>query len=753
MNKFDRNTTISFTPQSLTADGRPFFPMMGELHFSRVPAADWGAELRAMKAGGIDLVSLYVIWIHHEEVENQFDFTGDRDLRRFLLEVQKAGLHAVLRIGPWAHGEVRNGGFPDWLLAKAEQDHFRVRSDDAGYLQYAKRFYEKIYEQARGLFLKDDGPVLGVQIENEYGHCGGLGGEEGEQHMRTLLKMAREIGYDVPIYTATGWGGAVTGGMIPVMGGYCEAPWDQRLTPIEPSGNYIFTAERNDHAIGSDHGLGEDITFDMSRFPYLTAELGGGLQVTRHRRPVAAARDIGAMSLVKLGSGVTLLGYYMYHGGTNPEGKLTTLQESRETGYPNDLPVKSYDFNAPIREFGQMSDTFREIRLLSLFAHDFGERLCEMPYVAQPGNPSHPEDLLSLRSAVRMIPEARQEQAPEGYLFVNNMQRGRRMAPHRAVTLRACGADGSEVFAFPETVDIHDGDYFFFPFGMRMGGTLLRSATATPLCILHRKDEEIYVFYEQPGIPAHYNLAGELRGARILTISRTEALRANKILVHGEEYLAVTGGTGEEDPFLLHPESERGELVEAAAAADADAENPAYELIWSCAGESRPSFATFPALPEIPEGFEAVAAGEGSFQPYRYRKTLQPCAAAQIHRQERGACSVILKTVPEPEEVSVREVILQMDVQAESGEAYWNGRLVHDCFCTGQPWEIGCRRFLKDMPEQAPGEKELKLDLKLSALRKGDPIYLEKWPEAADSEQGACDISDFCVSVRYSIKI
>ena len=67
--------------------------------------------------------------------------------------------------------------------------------------------------------------------------------------MKRLEKMARETGFDVPLYTATGWGGAVTAGLLPVMGGYCEAPWDPRITEIEPSGNYVFTYERNDHAI------------------------------------------------------------------------------------------------------------------------------------------------------------------------------------------------------------------------------------------------------------------------------------------------------------------------------------------------------------------------------------------------------------------------------------------------------------------------------------------------------------------------
>ena len=104
--------------------------------------------------------------------------------------------------------------------------------------------------------------------------------------MRTLQKMAKEIGFCVPLYTATGWGGAVTGGMLPVMAGYCEAPWDSRLTELEANENYVFTGNRNDTLVANDHHVSEQLTFDPAEFPYLTAELGGGLQPTEHRRPV-----------------------------------------------------------------------------------------------------------------------------------------------------------------------------------------------------------------------------------------------------------------------------------------------------------------------------------------------------------------------------------------------------------------------------------------------------------------------------------
>ena len=304
------STTYSFTKKYLTKDDKPWFPVMGEIHFSRYRADLWEESLRKMKAGGLSIASVYVIWIHHEEEEGKFDFTGNRNLRGFLEAAKKVGISVFLRVGPWVHGEARNGGFPDWLQNKS--DAIDLRSDDPAYLSYVRRYWEQVYEQVKGYLCKDGGPVIGTQIENEYGHVGGYRGEKGEQHMRTLAAMAREIGFDLSLYTATGWGGAVTGGLLPVMGGYCEAPWDQRITEIEPNSNYVFSHIRNDSLIASDHHVDETVTFNQDDFPYLTAELGGGVQVTKHRRPIATGTDIGAMSLTKLGSGVGVCAGFPY---------------------------------------------------------------------------------------------------------------------------------------------------------------------------------------------------------------------------------------------------------------------------------------------------------------------------------------------------------------------------------------------------------------------------------------------------------
>ena len=110
------------------------------------------------------------IWIHHEEEEGVFDFTGQRNLHRFLELCEKWQMHVWLRIGPWAHGEARNGGFPDWLLKKG----YKLRSDDPDYLALVERFWKKIYKEVAGTHC-----ILGIQVENEYGHVGGLRGAAG----------------------------------------------------------------------------------------------------------------------------------------------------------------------------------------------------------------------------------------------------------------------------------------------------------------------------------------------------------------------------------------------------------------------------------------------------------------------------------------------------------------------------------------------------------------------------------------------
>lgn len=455
---------------------RPWYPTMGEFHFSRFRREFWRDEVAKMKAGGIQILATYVFWIHHEEREGEWDFTGDRNLKEFLAVCREEKMPVWLRIGPWAHGECRNGGLPDWLL---QIPGIRVRTNDAVYLSYAEKLYGKIYEQAEGQLWKDGGCIIGIQIENEYGHCGGLTGGDGREHMLTLKQLAVKTGFDVPFYTATGWGGGIVveGEMLPVLGAYCGAPWDQGIRRLPLNANYIFSHFKDDGNIGTDLQIQKEsgFSYDTEAYPYLTAELGGGLQPTSHRREYVREQDTLSLAVGKLGSGANLLGYYMYHGGTNPEGKYSTLQESRETGYLNDLPVYTYDFQAPIGEYGRISETYYALRPLHMLLQQFGDRIADSGAQIPECSAAAPQDIESPRVSLR-----HNESTGGGFLCINQYQRHAVLKEQEAVF--EVETDGKK-YRFPE-FHLKDGFCGIFPYHFAFGSGILETANAQPLCAL-----------------------------------------------------------------------------------------------------------------------------------------------------------------------------------------------------------------------------------------------------------------------------
>ena len=312
-------------------------------------------------------------------------------------------MYVIPRIGPWSHAEVRNGGFPDWLLAKTTQQ----RSNDPSYLHYVDLYDQQIAAQLKGLMWSEGGPVIAIQLENEYR---GRPPNGGAPHILKLKEMARSAGLRVPFYTVTGWDGAAipAGAVLPVYGGYPDAPWDASIQKLPPSEVYNF---RFGSRVTGDMGaIGAAPTGNAANFttdtPFMTAEMGGGMQVTYHRRPIVSADDIAAMMPVMLGSGVNLYGSYMFHGGENPDGKLTTLQESLATKYANDLPQKTYDFEAPIGEFGDERESLLKLKTWNYFLNDFGSILAYTNPTRQTSSP--PEPATSPFPASAPAPPARQ---------------------------------------------------------------------------------------------------------------------------------------------------------------------------------------------------------------------------------------------------------------------------------------------------------------------------------------------------------
>jgi len=424
--------TVAWDRHSLLIDGHRMCPVMGEVHYSRIPADEWPEEVRKMREGGVTMLATYVFWSHIEEQEGRFRWDGQRDLRRFLEVCRREQMPVVLRLGPFCHGEVRNGGIPDWIFRKG----CKLRSQDSVFLSYVGRLYRQIFTQVQGLQWKDGGPVIAAQFDNEYRGSG--------DYLMALKRIALATGFDLPFYTRTGWPALSKpvpfGEMLPLYGDYADGFWEKEVR--EGVGNYYkafnFKGFRSSTAIGTDL-LGRQeakVNSGDDDYPYFTCELGGGMVTAYHRRPYIYADDCYSLAVVKLGSGSNLLGYYMYHGGTNPEGELHTLNEVQTSPGTanNDLPVVTYDFQAPLGEFGQRNASYYRLRPLHLFMHDYGETLAPME-----ADFKSPQDLKQgadscLRWAVR-------SKGGSGFIFVNNYERFASLSAKRNVRLSACGVD------------------------------------------------------------------------------------------------------------------------------------------------------------------------------------------------------------------------------------------------------------------------------------------------------------------------
>ena len=424
-----QNREVKWDAHSLIMDGKRVVPAMGEVHYSRIPADEWPAEVRKMKEGGVTIIATYIFWNHVEEQEGIFRWDGQRNLRRFIEVCQQEQLPVVLRLGPFCHGEVRNGGIPDWVFTKG----CKTRDENPVFLGLVERLYRQIFTQVQGLQWKDGGPVMAAQFDNEYRGRG--------EYLMALKQIATRIGFDLPFYTRTGWPELATpvpfGEMLPLYGDYADGFWERSIE--ETAGNYYkafnFKAFRSSTAIATEQ-LGEQkerLNKGDEQYPYFTCELGGGMMAAYHRRPYIYPEDAYSMAIVKLGSGSNLLGYYMYHGGTNPEG-LTYLNETQRTiatNY-NDLPVKTYDFQAPLNEFGQKNPQYYMLRKLHLFMQDWGDVLAPMEASFPCKQDIEKGDDSFLRWSVR-------SKDGSGFIFVNNYERLQNLSAKKGVRLEACG--------------------------------------------------------------------------------------------------------------------------------------------------------------------------------------------------------------------------------------------------------------------------------------------------------------------------
>lgn len=713
--------SIAVNNYYISVDGKPMVPVTGEFHFTRYPRAYWEESIEKMKAGGINVIATYVFWNLHEEKEGAFVWEGDRDLRYFIELCKKHSIYAIVRVGPFCHGEIRSGGLPDWLLGSA----LNIRSDDPRYLAYVERLYNEIGGQLQGLYYKNGGPVIGIQIENEYQHSAapwglaypgqpldmtaaerdlsltqeGVGVSAtknpyaglGNSHMKVLKSLAVKAGMDVPLYTATGWGNAaiIPNESLPVTAAYAYPFWTPKRD-YSPFFLYKDMHRKPDYA---------PVRYNPEDYPAFAAELGSGIMSVYTRRPIAVHQSLDAMINRCLGSGANGIGYYMYHGGSTPRGEHSFMSDEAYG-----LPKISYDFQAPIGEYGQVREGFHRLKLLHFFLRDFGHALAPMT-TALPANAAtlRADNITDLRYAVRI-------QGNSGFLFLNNFQDDTAMLHQKQIQVHV-KTRGGEV-RIPETggFDLPCGENAIFPFGMEMaGGIQLNYATAQLLAQCGDAALPRYVFFTPEGVKSEFSFAGNVkvsglygsaavrtakrtlvnctdtisvftvaagnRKVEVLVVSKQLALKAYTVDVQQNRHLFFSDAVVLQGPagFRLLNDG-----------------NPLFDLM---------VYPRIKTIPQVSAGSIAVTKSASSFAAYRI--TLPSWSFAVNTRKVSEKKRVV--QLPDSLPVAVNDVLLKVDYTGDTGMGFVNGELVADEFYKGLPWETGLRKFV------AAGAREMVL--------------------------------------------
>ena len=355
-------TTLLFSLSTLTAlarggdftagkntfllNGQPFVVKAAELHYPRVPRPYWDQRIKMCKALGMNTICLYVFWNIHEQQEGKYDFTGNNDVAAFCRLAQKNGMYVIVRPGPYVCAEWEMGGLPWWLLKKKD---IRLREDDPYFLARVKAFEAEVGRQLAPLTIQNGGPIIMVQVENEYGSYG-----VNKQYVSQIRDIVKASGFDKVTLFQCDWASNFENN------GLDDLLWTMNF------------------------GTGSNIDAQFKRLkqlrpetPLMCSEFWSGWfdkWGARHETRPAKAMVEGIDEMLSKNISFSL---YMTHGGTS----FGHWAGANSPGFAPD--VTSYDYDAPINEYGHATPKFWELRK-TMQKYNGGKRLPDVPKPAAP---------------------------------------------------------------------------------------------------------------------------------------------------------------------------------------------------------------------------------------------------------------------------------------------------------------------------------------------------------------------------------
>lgn len=317
--------TFTMGDKTFLLNGKPFVVKAAELHYPRIPRPYWEHRIKMCKALGMNTVCLYVFWNIHEQQEGRFDFTGNNDVAEFCRLAQRNGLYVIVRPGPYVCAEWEMGGLPWWLLKKKD---IRLREPDPYFMERVKLFERKVGEQLASLTIQNGGPIIMVQVENEYGSYG-----ENKAYVSAIRDIVWQSGFDKVTLFQCDWASNFE------KNGLDDLVWTMNF------------------------GTGADIDQQFRRLgelrpnaPQMCSEFWSGWfdkWGARHETRPAKAMVEGIDEMLSKGISFSL---YMTHGGTS----FGHWAGANSPGFAPD--VTSYDYDAPINEYGQATPKYWELR-------------------------------------------------------------------------------------------------------------------------------------------------------------------------------------------------------------------------------------------------------------------------------------------------------------------------------------------------------------------------------------------------------